>query len=103
MDLQSSPKPVTDEDTQTEEYQRRLRIRLSVAAYVYEYYNESIMSDAEYDRLSLLVDTSVSTGNRKMDNFFKKRFNPDTGQWVRFHPDKPGLENIYHRYFKGDH
>ena len=67
---------------------------------MYEYYNESIMSDAEYDRLSLLVDTSVSTGNRKMDNFFKKRFNPDTGQWVRFHPDKGGLENIYHRYYK---
>ena len=99
MDLQSSPKPTTVKAIKKSE-QIRLRIRLAVAAYSYEYYNDSIMSDAEYDRLSLLVDTSVSTGNRKMDTFFKKRFNPDTGQWVRFHPEKRGLENIYHRYYK---
>jgi hypothetical protein len=102
MDLQSSPKPTTAKAIKKSE-QIRLRIRLAVAAYSYEYYDDSIMSDAEYDRLSLLVDTSVSTGNRKMDTFFKKRFNPDTGQWVRFHPEKRGLGNIYHRYFKGDH
>ena len=99
MDLQSSPKPTTVKAIKKSE-QIRLRIRLAVAAYSYEYYDDSIMSDAEYDRLSLLVDTSVSTGNRKMDTFFKKRFNPDTGQWVRFHPEKRGLENIYHRYYK---
>ena len=100
MNFQSLPKPTMEEDTQSIEYQRRLRIRLSVAAYAYEYENDSVMSDAEFDRLSLLVDTSISTKNRKMDSFFKKRFNPDTGQWVRFHPDKPGLANAYHRYYK---
>ena len=100
MNFQSSPKPTMAEDTQTEAYQRRLRIRLSVAAYAYEYENDSIMSDSEYDRLSLLVDVSISTKNRKMDSFFKKRFDPATGQWVRFHPDKPGLSNIYYRIYK---
>ena len=73
---------------------------MSVAAYAYEYENDSVMSDADYDRLSLLVDTSISTKNRKLDNYFKKRFNPDTGQWIRFHPDKAGLANLYHRYYK---
>jgi hypothetical protein len=80
--------------------QVRLRIRLSVAAYSYEYKDKSIMSDAEFDRLSYLVDTSITTGNRKLDNFFKKHFEPATGMWVRKHPNKVGLENIYHRIWK---
>ena len=50
----------------------RNRIRLSVAAYAYEMRNESIMDDAEYDRLSKEIDVSETTGNKKMDNFFKK-------------------------------
>jgi len=78
----------------------RRRIRLSVAAYAYEYKNDSIMSDALFDEMSCIVDTSVTTGNRKMDNFFKKHFEPATGMWIRQHPDKAGLENIYQRYFK---
>jgi len=76
-----------------------LRIRLSVAAYAYEYKDHSILSDAEYDKLSYLVDTAIATGNRKLDNFFKKHFEPATGMWVRKHPDKAGLENIYQRYY----
>jgi hypothetical protein len=79
--------------------QIRLRLRLSVAAYAYEYKNHSILSDAEYDKLSYLVDTAIATGNRKLDNFFKKHFEPATGMWVRKHPDKAGLENIYQRYY----
>jgi len=78
--------------------QIRLRIRLAVAAYAYEYKNMSIMSDDEYDRLSYLVDTEVKTNNRKLDNFFKKHFEPATGMWVRKHPDKRGLEDIFQRY-----
>ncbi len=84
----------------TSEEQTRLRIRLSVAAYAYEYRHDSLMSDAEYDRLSRLVDTSILTGNIKLDKFFKKNFDPSTGMWIRKHPDKKGLENIYQRYFK---
>mgnify|MGYP000654348730 CR=1 FL=1 len=79
--------------------QVRLRIKLSVAAYAYEYRNDSVMSDAEFDEMSYLVDTSIATGNRKLDNFFKKHFEPATGMWVRKHPDKKGLVNIYERYF----
>jgi hypothetical protein len=83
--------------------QTRLRIKLSVAAYAYEYRNNSVMSDAEFDEMSYLVDTSIATGNRKLDNFFKKHFEPATGMWVRKHPDKKGLVNIYERYYnKGE-
>ena len=84
--------------------QIRLRIKLSVAAYAYEYRNNSIMSDAEFDEMSYLVDTTIATGNRKLDNFFKKHFEPATGMWVRKHPDKRGLVNIYERYYnKGNY
>lgn len=84
----------------TVEAEIRRRIRLSVAAYAYEYKNDSIMSDVLFDEMSCIVDTSVTTGNCKMDNFFKKHFDPATGMWIRQHPDKAGLENIYQRYFK---
>ena len=82
------------------EYQRRLRIRVSVAAYAYEYMNDSIMSDEEFDKLSLLIDPEISTGNRKLDNFFKKKFKPETGMWIRMHPDTQGLATIYHKVWK---
>lgn len=84
------------------EVEIRNRIRLSVAAYAYEYKDDSIMSDAEFDALSYKIDVSVSTKNRKMDNFFKKHFEPCTGMWIRKHPNKQGLENIYQRVYKNN-
>jgi len=81
--------------------ERRLRIRLSVAAYAYEYENDSIMSDDEFDDLCMQVNLEQGTGYRKLDNYFRKEFLPDTGLWVRKHPDKCGLATIYHRHFKG--
>jgi len=86
----------------SEEYERRIRIQLSVAAYAYEYYDHSIMSDDLFDLRCTQVNTSIKTGNRKMDNFFKKHFSPETGMWIRKHPDKAGLENIYSRIWKGE-
>jgi len=88
--------------TTKSETERRRRIRLSVAAYAYEYYDHSIMSDAEFDSLALEVDLDVKTGYRKLDNWFEKNFMADSGMWVRRHPDKKGLENIYHRIWKED-
>ena len=79
----------------------RNRIKLSVAAYAYEYKDDSIMSDADFDALSLEINPKDKTGNRKIDNFFKKHFQPDTGMWIRFHPEKQKLEYIYKTYYKG--
>jgi len=83
-------------------FQRRLRIKLAVAAYAYEYKDDSIMSDGQFDEMCKQVDLSVTTGYRKLDNYFKKYFNPDTGMWVRAHPDKRGEKTIYIRYHKND-
>ena len=78
----------------------RNRIRLSVAAYAYEYKDDPIMSDTEFDELSKKIDVSEKTGNRKLDNFFKKHFAPDTGMWIHKHPERSKLEFIYENYFK---
>ena len=77
----------------------RNRIRLAVAAYAYEYCSNSIMTDHEFDALSLKIDTTVNTGKTKLDAFFKEHFEPATGMWVRQHPDKQGLRTIYERYY----
>lgn len=84
------------------EVERRNRIRLSVAAYAYEYKDDSIMSDAEFDALSYKIDVSVSTKSRKLDNFFKKHFEPCTGMWIRRHPEKNKLEWLYQKYYKNN-
>ena len=78
----------------------RNRIRLSVAAYAYEYKDDPIMSDTEFDELAKKIDVSEKTGNRKLDNFFKKHFAPDTGMWIHKHPERSKLEYIYENYFK---
>lgn len=78
----------------------RNRIILAVAAYAYEYMDDPIMSDTEFDQLALKINPNEKTGNRKLDNFFKKHFMPDTGMWIHKHPEKEKLEFIYKEYYK---
>jgi hypothetical protein len=78
----------------------RRRIVLSVAAYSYEYEDESIMSDADFDKMSLEVRPKMKTGNDKMDRFFKNNFDPSTGQWIRKHPRIDRIKQIYNDYYK---
>ena len=78
----------------------RNRIRLSVAAYAYEFKDDPIMSDDEFDSLAKNINPNEKTGNRKLDNFFKKHFMPDTGMWIHRHPERNKLEQIYLNYFK---
>ena len=59
-----------------------------------------LMSDAEFDELALKINPEEKTGNRKLDNFFKKHFQPDTGMWIRVHPELGKLDYIYTTYFK---
>lgn len=76
---------------------RRDRIRIAVAAWAYENKHRETMTDAEYDQLSERVHSqrNVATGNHRLDRFFQREFNPDTGLWVHRHPDTKGLERIY--------
>ena len=78
----------------------RNRIRLSVAAYAYEFVGDSIMSDQEYDELSLKINPKEKTDNDMMDKFFRTQFQPDTGMWIRTHPEIKKLEYLYKKYYK---
>jgi hypothetical protein len=78
------------------ENERRNRIRLSLFAYAYEYEDDSLVSDAEYDKLSYMIQPSVGTGNKALDRFFKREFAPHTGQWIHKHPELDKLKAIYY-------
>lgn len=91
------PNPLTEV-----ELERWRRIRLSLAAYAYEFENDTIMSDHDFDEMSKLIDVSVKTGNSRLDSFFKREFNPCTGMWIRSHPELHKLRHIYHRYIRKD-
>ena len=77
----------------------RRRIMLSVAAYAYEIKSETIMSDAEFDKQCSLIDINEKTGNRKLDSFFKKHFDPSTGQWIHKHPELRKIQWIYETFY----
>jgi hypothetical protein len=76
------------------------RIKLSVAAYSYEFADVSIISDAEFDKLSYEIDVSIITGNSVMDKFFKTSFDPSTGQWIHKHPQIDRIKQLYKLYYE---
>ena len=82
------------------EHQTWLRIRLSVAAYAYEFESDPIMPDAQFYSLCLEINPSVLTGNKVMDEFFKTQFDPSTGQWIHRHPELQGIRRTYEKYYK---
>lgn len=77
------------------EIERRNRIRLTLAAYAYEFDNNSIMSDAQFDELSKKIRPEMSTGHKQHDKFFREKFEPDTGMWIREHPFLRAVERTY--------
>jgi hypothetical protein len=81
------------------EKERHLRIKLSIAAYAYEVYSDSIISDHQFDDMALRVNQQLTTGNELLDKFFVEEFSPYTGQWIHKHPDKEGLEKIYQKHY----
>lgn len=80
----------------------RNRILLSVAAYAYEFEDHSIISDAEFDELSKRINPQHKTGNIMLDIFFAEEFSPDTGMWIRKHPEILKLKHIYDTVYKGE-
>ena len=80
-------------------FQRQIRIRLALAAYAYEFESDPILSDADFDAMSLMVDASIDTGAPDLDFFFSEEFNPSTGQWVHQHPELDNVRRLY-RYLK---
>ena len=83
-----------------EERERHRRIKVTLFAYAYEFENESLISDAEYDALSREINPQISTGHKRLDDFFKRLFSPDTGMWIRQHPEIVKVRAMYHRVRK---
>jgi len=82
------------------EVERKNRIKLSLAAYAYEFHSDSIIDDAAFDKLSDQINVQVRTGNDVMDDFFQEHFVTHTGMWIQKHPDIQGLEKIYIKHHK---
>jgi hypothetical protein len=91
--------------------ERRNRIRLSVAAYAYEFDSNSIMSDGDFDELAMKINPELSTvedyymaeGRKRteaLDKFFREEFQPDTGQWIHKHPELEKIKAIYEKHYK---
>lgn len=78
----------------------KLRIKLCVAAYAYEIENTSIVCDAEFDNMCAEVNLKNTTGNRKIDRWFKQNFDPSTGQWIHSHPELNRIKQLYEKYYK---
>jgi hypothetical protein len=76
---------------------RRDRIKIAVAAWSYERGYRHTMTDTEYDELSQRVHSqrNTATGNHRLDRFFQRHFDPDTGLWIHRHPDLASVERIY--------
>jgi len=77
----------------------RNRIRLSIYAYAYEIKNESLISDAEFDKMALEIDPTIGTSNEKLDDFFFEEFDPSTGQWIHKHPELEKIAKLYEKYY----
>jgi hypothetical protein len=79
------------------------RIKVSIYAYAYEVEDESLVSDAEYDKLSSEINPKIKTGDEFLDDFFADElegFSPHTGQWIHDHPELPKIKKLYEKHFK---
>jgi len=88
----------------------RNRILIAVAAYAYEFRSESILSDRDYDALALAIRPDMPTLRpsdknngrasrvKKLDQFFRTTFHPDTGQWIHRHPELGRVAATYENF-----
>ncbi len=81
------------------EIEKKKRINIALWAYAYEVRNSSIVNDFVFDEAAYKIDLKQSTGNKNLDNWFKKNFDPCTGSWVWNHPGINQLEWIFNKYF----
>ena len=85
--------------SETIDRETRNRIKLAIYAYAYEFMNDSVVSDGEFDEMARNIDLSINTRRPDMDAWFRKEFEPDTGQWVHKHPQLNKIAELYKRYY----
>ena len=78
----------------------RNRILIAVYAYAYEFRNESLIDDHEYDKLAQEIDVNISTNNMMLVKFFKDCYVSYSGSWILKHPEIEKIIEIYNKYFK---
>ena len=90
--------------------ERRNRIKLSIAAYAYEFGKPNTMTDAEFDALSAKINPNIETTSditdpkqkaryRDLDNFFSIEYSNYTGQWIHKHPELDLVEKTYRKFY----
>lgn len=82
------------------EVQTRKRIKVAVAAYAYEVVSRPIMTDSEFDAMATEIDLSIPTARPDMDEWFKREYQPHTGQWIWKHPQLVRIGEIYERQYR---
>lgn len=82
--------------------ERQRRINVLMWAYAYEFENVSIVSDEEFDATCYKIDLSIDCDydDKVWDWWWRKYFQPHTGQWVHNHPDRDGLKAAFDRINK---
>lgn len=76
----------------------RNRIILTMSAYAYEFENDPIISDGEFDDLCKKINLQIKTGNSNMDKWWQENFDPSTGQWIRKHPELDRINQLCKEY-----
>lgn len=81
------------------EIERHNRIILLIAAYAYEFLDESWICDYEFDELAKKINPQIETGHKVCDEFFKTEFHPATGSWIHNFPKEElsKLKSLYER------
>lgn len=77
------------------EVERRIRIRLCIAAYAYEIAAAPLMDDAAFDALAQRSDVTVQTG--QWDDWWRQCYTLYSGAWIHTHPDLTGVARLYNR------
>lgn len=80
------------------ENEMRNRIRVCMFAYAYEFNAVSLVSDADFDKLCLKIRTYLNTNRPDLDDWFRKNFNPWTGQWIHNYPELDKIKALVERY-----
>ncbi len=82
------------------EVERRNRIRVAVAAYAVECWDNPIMKPGDYDCLAENIHRELATGHNSLDRFFACEFTPLATDWVRDHPEIDKIEKLYKQRIK---
>ena len=93
------------------EFQRKVRIMISLYAYAYEYESSPLVDDAVFDEYALLIDPAVSTVEdyydarqraraEALDSFFRREYAPYTGSWIHAHPEFIQIQALYRKLFQ---